>query len=84
MCISITFIVQVENDLDRIRNASSHQELMDSFKEFGKSVVELSERAAQRQAVCSHDTCVVVFLIHLYIHHQIPYFMAWCCMDIGP
>ncbi|KAH3706718.1 catenin alpha-2-like isoform X2 [Dreissena polymorpha] len=40
----------VENDLDRIRNASSHQELMDSFKEFGKSVVELSERAAQRQA----------------------------------
>lgn len=40
----------VENDLDRIRNASSQQELMDSFKEFGKSVVELSERAAQRQA----------------------------------
>ena len=24
---------------------------MDCFKEFGKSVVELSERAAQRQAV---------------------------------
>lgn len=44
--------LQVENDLDRIRNASSHQELMDSFKEFGRSVVELSERAAQRQAVC--------------------------------
>ena len=40
----------MENDLDRIRNASSQQELMDSFKEFGKSVVELSERAAQRQA----------------------------------
>ncbi|KAL4231940.1 Catenin alpha-1 [Mactra antiquata] len=39
----------VENDLDRIKNASSQQELMDSFKEFGKSVVELSERAAQRQ-----------------------------------
>ena len=45
--------IQVENDLGRIRNASNQQELMDCFKEFGKSVVELSERAAQRQNVSS-------------------------------
>ncbi|KAL3863765.1 hypothetical protein ACJMK2_005501 [Sinanodonta woodiana] len=40
----------VEGDLERIKNAASQQELMDSFKNFGKSVVDLSERAAQRQA----------------------------------
>ncbi|KAK3609215.1 hypothetical protein CHS0354_035155 [Potamilus streckersoni] len=40
----------VEGDLERIKNAASQQELMDSFKNFGRSVVDLSERAAQRQA----------------------------------
>ncbi|XP_067656679.1 catenin alpha-2-like isoform X1 [Haliotis asinina] len=40
----------VEDDLDRIKNATSQQELMDSFKEFTKSVNELSEKAAKRQA----------------------------------
>ncbi|KAK2148467.1 hypothetical protein LSH36_496g01025 [Paralvinella palmiformis] len=39
----------VEDDLDRIRNASSQQELMDSFRNFGRSVVELTDRAGRRQ-----------------------------------
>ncbi|GAB1599002.1 catenin alpha-like isoform X2 [Argonauta hians] len=40
----------VENDLDRIKNASSQQELLASFDDFGKSVQQLSDRAAKRQA----------------------------------
>ena len=43
--------LQVEDDLDRIRNASSQQELMSSFKDFGRSVVELTDLAGRRQAV---------------------------------
>jgi len=39
----------VEDDLDRIRNASSQQELLNSFRDYGKSVVELSDRAGRRQ-----------------------------------
>ncbi|XP_052831828.1 catenin alpha-2 isoform X1 [Octopus bimaculoides] len=40
----------VENDLDRIKNASSQHELLASFDDFGKSVQQLSDRAAKRQA----------------------------------
>lgn len=40
----------VESDLDRIKNASSQQELLQSFDDFGKSVQELTDRAAKRQA----------------------------------
>ena len=39
----------VEDDLDRIRNASSQQELMNSYKDYGRSVVELQGRAGRRQ-----------------------------------
>lgn len=42
---------QVEDDLDRIRNAQSQQELMNSFKDFGRSLVELNDRAGRRQMV---------------------------------
>ncbi|XP_013405994.1 catenin alpha-2 isoform X3 [Lingula anatina] len=40
----------VEDDLERIRNATSQQELMKEFKEFGKNVVDLVEQAGRRQA----------------------------------
>jgi len=40
----------VEDDLDRIRNAASQQELMSSFRDFGRNVVELTDRAGRRQA----------------------------------
>ncbi|BFY98742.1 hypothetical protein BsWGS_01782 [Bradybaena similaris] len=40
----------VGDDLDRIKNATSQQELMDGFREFGRSVAELSDRSAKRQA----------------------------------
>ena len=49
--------------MDRIRNASSQQELMDSFKEFGRSVVELSERAAQRQAVSRNLKRIFIIVV---------------------
>lgn len=39
----------VEGDLDRVRNATSQQELMSSFKDLGESLVDLAQRAAQRQ-----------------------------------
>ncbi|CAG5128050.1 unnamed protein product [Candidula unifasciata] len=40
----------VGDDLDRIKNATSQQELLDGFREFGRSVAELSDRSAKRQA----------------------------------
>jgi len=40
----------VEDDLDHIKNATSQQELNDAFREFGRSMAELTERAARRQA----------------------------------
>ncbi|XP_041371058.1 catenin alpha-2-like isoform X2 [Gigantopelta aegis] len=46
----LTTLHSVESDLDQIKNATSQQELMQSFKEFGKSVVQLSDKAALRQA----------------------------------
>lgn len=39
----------VEGDLDRVRNATSQQELMSSFKDLGDSIVDLANKAAQRQ-----------------------------------
>ena len=43
--------LQVEDDLDRIRNAQNQQELMTSFKDFGRSLGELNDRAGRRQMV---------------------------------
>ncbi|XP_022288185.1 catenin alpha-2-like isoform X1 [Crassostrea virginica] len=39
----------VEGDLDRVHNATNQQELMSSFKDLGESLVDLAQRAAQRQ-----------------------------------
>ena len=47
----MSYLRQVEDDLDRIRNAASQQELMDRFKDFGNSLVELTDRAGRRQQV---------------------------------
>jgi len=49
-CILI-IVVEVEDDLDRIRNAQNQQELMTSFKDFGRSLGELNDRAGRRQMV---------------------------------
>ena len=46
---------QVEDDLDRIRNAQNQQELMMSFKDFGRSLGELNDRAGLRQMVCVYS-----------------------------
>lgn len=40
----------VENDLDKVRNASSQAELVESFKKFGRNTIELINLAAKRQA----------------------------------
>ena len=50
-------LFQVEDDLDRIRNAQSQQELMNSFKDFGRSLVELNDRAGRRQMVGLVQCC---------------------------
>ncbi|XP_064630092.1 catenin alpha-2-like isoform X2 [Lineus longissimus] len=39
----------VEGDLDQLCNATSQQELMTRFRKFGKSIMELSDRAGRRQ-----------------------------------
>lgn len=66
--------MQVEDDLDRIMNATSQQGLMDGFKALGKSIAELEQLAAKRQAVSEH-TLEVIFVRSglLYIHRD--------CMD---
>ncbi|KAK7109533.1 catenin alpha-2-like [Littorina saxatilis] len=40
----------VEDDLERVMNATSQQGLMDGFKALGKSIAELEQLAAKRQA----------------------------------
>ncbi|XP_064600603.1 catenin alpha-2-like isoform X2 [Liolophura sinensis] len=40
----------IEDDLDRIRNAASQQELLNSFNDFGRNMAELQDKAARRQA----------------------------------
>uniref|UniRef100_T1JG57 Catenin alpha n=1 Tax=Strigamia maritima TaxID=126957 RepID=T1JG57_STRMM len=40
----------VEDDLEKVKNASSQSELLDSFKQFGRNAVELIQQAAKRQA----------------------------------
>lgn len=40
----------VEDDLDKVKNASSQSELMKSFQDFGKNTAELIQQAAKRQA----------------------------------
>jgi len=52
-----TFL-QVEDDLDRIRNAQNQQELMTSFKDFGRSLGELNDRAGRRQ------------MVHIHLYHS--------------
>ena len=58
--------IQVEDDLDRIRNASSQQELMTSFKDFGRSVVELTDLAGRRQAVSTSVLYTYMYLAEGY------------------
>lgn len=43
---------QVEDDLEKVKNASSQSELLDTFRQFGRNAVELIQQAAKRQAVC--------------------------------
>uniref|UniRef100_A0A646QDC8 Catenin alpha n=1 Tax=Hemiscolopendra marginata TaxID=943146 RepID=A0A646QDC8_9MYRI len=40
----------VEDDLEKVKNASSQSELIDSFRQFGRNAVELIQQAAKRQA----------------------------------
>ena len=40
----------VEDDLDKVKNASSQSELVESFRNFGRNTVELINQAARRQA----------------------------------
>lgn len=46
---------QVEDDLDKVKNASSQSELMEFFRNFGVNTVELIQQAARRQAVRSSN-----------------------------
>lgn len=48
---SINYIIlsQVEDDIEKVKNASSQSELVDNFRLFGKNTSELVNRAAKRQ-----------------------------------
>ena len=68
-CIYDYIYMQVEDDLDRIMNATSQQGLMDGFKALGKSIAELEQLAAKRQAVSEHTLevmCVRSVLLHIH------------------
>ena len=41
--------IQVENDLDKLKSASSQSELLESARQFGRSANELAAQAARRQ-----------------------------------
>lgn len=43
------FCSQVEDDLEKLKNASSHSELLDNIKAFGRNASELMNQAAKRQ-----------------------------------
>ena len=45
----VSIWLQVEDDIERIRNVSNQQELMSSFRDFGQTMVEATERAGRRQ-----------------------------------
>jgi len=40
---------QVEDDLEKLKNASSQSELLDNIKAFGRNASELMNQAAKRQ-----------------------------------
>ncbi|KAH9643550.1 hypothetical protein HF086_006220 [Spodoptera exigua] len=42
-------MVDVENDLDKLKSASSQSELLESARQFGRSASELAAQAAKRQ-----------------------------------
>lgn len=44
------YLEMVESELEKLKLASNHSELMDSFKRFGKNSVDLMNEAAKRQA----------------------------------
>ena len=39
----------VEDDVERIKGATTQEDVIQSFKEFGKSVIDLVNHAAKRQ-----------------------------------
>nr|KAG5698062.1 hypothetical protein BaRGS_016710 [Batillaria attramentaria] len=49
-CSSVKRGAMVEDDLERVMNATSQQGLMDGFRALGKSIAELEQLAAKRQA----------------------------------
>jgi len=62
----LAICLKVEDDLDRIRNAQSQQELMTSFKDFGRSLGELNDRAGRRQMVL-----FIIFIINSNFYDEI-------------
>ncbi|KAF9793980.1 hypothetical protein SFRURICE_003416, partial [Spodoptera frugiperda] len=45
----LTAVEEVENDLDKLKSASSQSELLESARQFGRSASELAAQAAKRQ-----------------------------------
>jgi hypothetical protein len=54
---SLAWKPQVEDDLQRIHDASNQEELVHFYKQYGKNIVDLSQHAQRRQQVelsCAH------------------------------
>ena len=67
---------QVEDDLDRIKNASSQQELMNSFKDFGRSLMDLNETAGKRQGVSTTSLNINIAQRHQEINGNLTNFVV--------
>ena len=47
--ILLILFIKVEDDLEKVKNASSQSELLDNFRLFGKNTNDLINQAAKRQ-----------------------------------
>lgn len=55
-------VLQVEEALEGVKNATNEQDLANRFKEFGKEMVKLNYVAARRQQVQLEAPCLLLCL----------------------
>ena len=76
---------QVEDDLEGVMNATSQQGLMDSFRQLGKSIAELEQMAAKRQAVstCSLWICINCLSLRLFFRDVCLWLFVLCLLSLS-
>lgn len=61
LCFCACVVIQVEEALEGVKNATNEQDLANRFKEFGKEMVKLNYVAARRQQVTGTSLETFVF-----------------------